>query len=375
MTGPLAGQTYTQVMLPMGAQNDQWIANIASYVRNEFGNTSGFIAPADVARVRAATADRKTMWTYPELEVTLPRLLPVDPTWKATASHNAERAASGLTLAAWTTGIPQAPDMWFQVELPQPAMMTEVQFDAGAPGGGGRGRGGRGAPPPRDEARRPEPARRQQRRRPRLVREPVQAPPARRRSAAPRPAAAAAVAGLWQLPDRLQGAAVDRRQDVERARRPGRGLAGDHRRHVPSGAGEVRARDPDRHGRERARVVGAELPGLCERGRGGALTPLRVYGGDEGNGFDTKTRRHRRRRRTGRAARSAGSKWTKEQAKFKAPDEFRSALTLPALVRCHWPAIQPATRPVCWSTHLDGLRSVSVTLRFFVLNPLTPSPP
>ena len=40
MTGPIAGQTYSgQVMLPMGAQNDQWIANIASYVRNSFGNT------------------------------------------------------------------------------------------------------------------------------------------------------------------------------------------------------------------------------------------------------------------------------------------------------------------------------------------------
>ena len=46
--------------------------------------------------------------------------------------------------------MPQAPDMWFQVELPQAAMMTEVQFDAGAPGGGGRGRGGRGRRRPRD---------------------------------------------------------------------------------------------------------------------------------------------------------------------------------------------------------------------------------
>ena len=63
MTGPLAGQTYTQVMVPMGAQNDEWIADIASYVRNTFGNTAPFIAPADVARVRAATASRKTMWT------------------------------------------------------------------------------------------------------------------------------------------------------------------------------------------------------------------------------------------------------------------------------------------------------------------------
>jgi mono/diheme cytochrome c family protein len=147
MTGPLAGQTYTQVMLPMGAQNDQWIANVSSYIRNEFGNSAAFISPAEVARVRAATADRKAMWTYPELEVSLPRLLAVDPSWKATASHNGERAASGLTLGAWTTGTPQAPDMWFQVELPQPSMVTEVQFDAGQPGGGGRGRGGRGAPP------------------------------------------------------------------------------------------------------------------------------------------------------------------------------------------------------------------------------------
>jgi mono/diheme cytochrome c family protein/glucose/arabinose dehydrogenase len=147
LTGPLAGQTYTQVMLPMGTQNDQWIANIASYIRNEFGNSAAFISAADVARVRAATPSRKTMWTFPELEVSLPRLLPVDPRWKATASHNSERAPSGLTLGAWTTGTPQAPDMWWQVELPQPAMVTEVQFDAGQPGGGGRGRGGRGAPP------------------------------------------------------------------------------------------------------------------------------------------------------------------------------------------------------------------------------------
>ena len=149
MTGPIAGQTFSgQVMLPMGTQNDQWIANIGSYVRNSFGNSASFITPEDVARVRASTSTRKTPWTLPELEGTLPRLLPVDPTWKATASHNAEKAGNGLTLAAWTTAEPQQPGMWFQVELPEPAMVSEVQFDAGAPGGRGVGRGGqRGQPP------------------------------------------------------------------------------------------------------------------------------------------------------------------------------------------------------------------------------------
>jgi mono/diheme cytochrome c family protein len=151
MTGPIGGQTYSgQVMLPMGAQNDEWIANIASFVRNSFGNTASFVTPADVARARAANAARKTPWSFAELEGSLPRLLPADPSWKAAASHNTERAGSGLTLAAWTTTVPQEPGMWFQVELPQPAMIAEVQFDAGAPGGrgvGGRG-GQRGQGPP-----------------------------------------------------------------------------------------------------------------------------------------------------------------------------------------------------------------------------------
>jgi mono/diheme cytochrome c family protein/glucose/arabinose dehydrogenase len=158
MTGPLAGQTYTQVMLPMGTQNDQWIANVSSYIRNEFGNSAPFIAPAEVARVRAATANRKTMWTYPELDATLPKLVPADSSWSATASHNPERAPSGLTLAAWTTGAPQEPGMWYQVELPTAMPIVEVQFDSGPPGGrtgrgfgrggGGGGGGGRGGPPP-----------------------------------------------------------------------------------------------------------------------------------------------------------------------------------------------------------------------------------
>ena len=150
MTGPLAGQTYTQVMLPMGGQDDRWVAAIASYIRHEFGNAASFVTPADVARVRAATSARKAMWTYEELEASLPRLLPADARWKASASHNAERAGSGLTLAAWTTGVPQEPGMWFQVELPEAATIEEVQFDSGPPGGRNAvrlpaGRGGRGA--------------------------------------------------------------------------------------------------------------------------------------------------------------------------------------------------------------------------------------
>jgi hypothetical protein len=38
--------------------------------------------------------------------------------------------------------------MWFQIELPQPATIAELQLDSFVQGAGGRGRGGRGGGPP-----------------------------------------------------------------------------------------------------------------------------------------------------------------------------------------------------------------------------------
>ena len=38
LTGPLDGKTYPGVMAPMNSQDDQWIADVATYVRNSFGN-------------------------------------------------------------------------------------------------------------------------------------------------------------------------------------------------------------------------------------------------------------------------------------------------------------------------------------------------
>jgi mono/diheme cytochrome c family protein/glucose/arabinose dehydrogenase len=153
LTGPVAGRTYAQVMIPMGQQNDEWVASIGSYIRNSFGNSGSFISAADVARVRAANTARRTMWSAAEIEAALPVALQPQPTWRATASHNSETAANGLTLAGWTSGVPQAPGMWFQIELPEPVMVAEVQFDAagggrlgGANRGGGGARGRAGAP-------------------------------------------------------------------------------------------------------------------------------------------------------------------------------------------------------------------------------------
>jgi hypothetical protein len=140
LMGPVDGKTYTDMMVPMGTFNDEWVAAVTSYVRNNFGNSGGFVTPADVARVRAANADRKTLWTLPELTASIPAALFTDG-WKLSASHNSEAASGGLTLTGWNAGDTQQPGMWFQVELPRPETVTEVQFLSPPPGG----RGGAGS--------------------------------------------------------------------------------------------------------------------------------------------------------------------------------------------------------------------------------------
>ena len=130
----------------MGGSTDEWVAGIASYVRTSFGNSGGLVTPADVARVRGETAARKTLWTIPELEASLPRLLDSQQFKLRRATHR-DAAAGAATLRGWNSGVPQTAGMWFTVELPQPVMLTEIQFDSTGAGGGGGGRAGRGAPP------------------------------------------------------------------------------------------------------------------------------------------------------------------------------------------------------------------------------------
>jgi mono/diheme cytochrome c family protein len=142
LTGPLDGKTYTDVMAPLGSTStDEWVAGVASFVRNSFGNTGDMVTPADVARVRAATKGRTTPWTESALEATLPRL--VDPHGLTlTASHASDQAAGALTLRGWSSGEPQAAGMWLTVELPQPVSVTELQFDSAQEFVRGRGAGG-----------------------------------------------------------------------------------------------------------------------------------------------------------------------------------------------------------------------------------------
>jgi hypothetical protein len=142
LAGPLDGRTYPQVMVAMGSNKDQWIADVASYVRNGFGNAASWVTAADVARVRASSGNRTAPWNVAELEASLPLPLMPDANWRISASHNPATAAGALNFARWTTGEAQQAGMWFQIELPAPLMLTELQFDSPIVGGG------RSGPPP-----------------------------------------------------------------------------------------------------------------------------------------------------------------------------------------------------------------------------------
>ena len=144
LNGPIEGREFNggAVMVPMGANTDDWIADVANYVRNAFGNAGRpYITPEQVAAVRKTTP-RKVPWTLKELEPTVPALLANTAEWKLSASHNAEAAPNILAGGGrWDTALPQQPGMWFQIDLPQPVTIAELQIDSAA---GGRGNGGLG---------------------------------------------------------------------------------------------------------------------------------------------------------------------------------------------------------------------------------------
>lgn len=73
MQGPItvAGNQFNSMMMAYGTgaeMTDEEVASVLTYVRGSWGNNASAVSVEDVARVRAATASRKTPWTVAELE-------------------------------------------------------------------------------------------------------------------------------------------------------------------------------------------------------------------------------------------------------------------------------------------------------------------
>ncbi len=135
--GPIDGKTYEAQMAPMGGNDDIWIAAVASYVRTSFGNQSPLVPVEDVARVRAAHAERKEAWTLPELNARLPKAVGNRDAWKLTTNRPASPApaegdATAVVGPAKFSFTAKAPvtNAWLQIELPEPTLLSELRLSS-----------------------------------------------------------------------------------------------------------------------------------------------------------------------------------------------------------------------------------------------------
>ena len=137
LMGPVDGKTYPGVMAPMAANDDAWIADVLTFVRNSWGNAAPLVTAAQIAAVRAEAAGRERPWTLEELRAFDPPLL-ARREWKLTASHGGgdlHHAVDGDAGSRWTTGTPQQPGMWLRIELPEAAEVTAIGLDTTQSGG------------------------------------------------------------------------------------------------------------------------------------------------------------------------------------------------------------------------------------------------
>ncbi|HEY0176429.1 MAG TPA: c-type cytochrome [Pedobacter sp.] len=68
LSGPVGGKTYPDVMPALGFNDDDYIASVLSYIRNDLGNKAAAVKPADVKKVRQETSGRTKAWTMLELD-------------------------------------------------------------------------------------------------------------------------------------------------------------------------------------------------------------------------------------------------------------------------------------------------------------------
>lgn len=67
LSGPVNNKNYTDIMPPLGGNDDEYLASVISYIRNDLGNKSSIVKPGDIKRVREQTKGRDKMWTWEEL--------------------------------------------------------------------------------------------------------------------------------------------------------------------------------------------------------------------------------------------------------------------------------------------------------------------
>ncbi|MGR3812161.1 DUF7133 domain-containing protein [Jiulongibacter sp. NS-SX5] len=136
VTGDIEGKSYEGVvMVPMNQNDDQWVADVASFVRAGFENETSLIGVDQVARVRAETAEQSSPYLYSDLKKSIPKEIPLQESWTVTASHAVPLRKGGtgepvgaFNFEGWSTGEDQQKEMFFEVDFKGTSKLTEVHF-------------------------------------------------------------------------------------------------------------------------------------------------------------------------------------------------------------------------------------------------------
>lgn len=128
LTGPVDGKEYREVMAPSDKHDDEWIASVLSYIRQDWGNLASVIRPADVAKVRHAAKNRYRAWTLDDLRrYSLPNLSDRSG-WKVDASSGPESAARAINGKADSCDNPNKPGRWFVIDLGAVHTVTALEL-------------------------------------------------------------------------------------------------------------------------------------------------------------------------------------------------------------------------------------------------------
>ncbi|PZX55364.1 cytochrome c [Algoriphagus ratkowskyi] len=138
LTGAIEGKEYEGIMIAMDSNDDEYIASVVSYIRNDFGNSGSFVSPKFVAQLRKETASKEGTYDFDELIGEIPKAISLQDNWKITASSTALQGVGStkdpsyaFSFKGWKTESPQESGMWFQIELPKEKNLAEIQFNSG----------------------------------------------------------------------------------------------------------------------------------------------------------------------------------------------------------------------------------------------------
>ena len=142
VTGPVDDENYQGQMVSMASYGDAWVADVASFIRGSFDNDASMVTSNQVARIRKKIGGRTDAFTVEEIQSMLPVALTNQARWKATASHNPATAANAIDDVAttvWNSGVAQKEGTWFQIELPEPITLWDLNFDSSVGDGASAG--------------------------------------------------------------------------------------------------------------------------------------------------------------------------------------------------------------------------------------------